>query len=297
MSSITQEDGFTEVIARSVKPVAHLRFQASLSQAGKPGSSEPPLGTPVRPKPNLKNKILVILNGVDGKFKNWRSIMGELKQYYPTLKVSQIKELPKGDSLVIGDSVQDVVILHSETKMKAALGKNVKVSLPKAFQTNKFRNKSLAIKGVPTDITDEEFREFLDLNKIKYVKADRLKSKKDVRVLPIFELEINDPTEAEALISQNLVCNVTGIVYKVEEFRQPVSVTKCFNCQSFGQSAKNCRSKQKCLICDESHSYKGCPNKEARKSKCAHSDGPHVVSYKGCPEYKKQAFRQHLVNN
>ena len=56
-------------------------------------------------------------------------------------------------------------------------------------------------------------------------------------------------------------------------------------------------SKQKCLICDESHSHKGCPNKEARKSKCAHSDGPHVVSYKGCPEYKKQAFRQHLVNN
>ena len=25
--------------------------------------------------------------------------------------------------------------------------------------------------------------------------------------------------------------------------------------------------------------------------------GPHVASYKGCPEYKKQAFRQHVVNN
>ena len=24
---------------------------------------------------------------------------------------------------------------------------------------------------------------------------------------------------------------------------------------------------------------------------------PHVASYKGCPEYKKQAFRQHVVNN
>ena len=95
MSSITQEDGFTEVIARSVKPVAHLRFQASLSQAGKPGSSEPPLGTSVRPKPNLKNKILVILNGVDGKFKNWRSIMGELKQYYLPLKFLRSRNYPK----------------------------------------------------------------------------------------------------------------------------------------------------------------------------------------------------------
>ena len=50
--------------------------------------------------------------------------------------------------------------------MKAALGKNVKVSLPKAFQTNKTQTKSLAIKGVPTDITDKEFQEFFDLNKI-----------------------------------------------------------------------------------------------------------------------------------
>ena len=140
--------------------------------------------------------------------------MGKLRQYHPSLKVSQIKELPKVDFLVIGNIY----------KVKR-IGENVKVSLPKAFQTNKTQNKGLAIKGVPTDTTDEEFQEFLDLIKINYAKAHRLKSKKDGRVLPIFQLEINDPTEAEALISQNLVCNVTGIVYKVEEFCQPVSVT------------------------------------------------------------------------
>ena len=83
----------------------------------------------------------------------------------------------------------------------------------------------------------------------------------------------------------------------MEEFRQPVSVTQCFNCQSFGHSAKNCRSKQKCLICSESHFHKGCHNKEARKHKCANCKGPHVASYKGCPEYKKQTFRQHVANN
>ena len=76
--------------------------------------------------------------------------------------------------------MQDVVIFQSETKMKAALSKNVKVSLLKVFQTNKTQNKSLGTKGVPTDITDEEFWEFLDLNKINYAKADRLKSKKTV---------------------------------------------------------------------------------------------------------------------
>ena len=83
----------------------------------------------------------------------------------------------------------------------------------------------------------------------------------------------------------------------MEEFRTPVSVTQCYNCQSFGHSAKNCRSKQKCLICGKSHFHKGCPNKEARKPKCANCKGPHVASYKGCTECKKQAFRQHVGNN
>ena len=137
--------------------------------------------------------------------------MGELRQYHPSLKVSNVKELLKGDFLIIGDSIQDVIILQNETKMKAASGQKVKISLPKAFQTNKVQNKCLAVKGVPTDITEAEFKEFLDLNKITYVKAERLKSKKDGRILPIFQLDINDPDEAEALILQNLACNVTRL--------------------------------------------------------------------------------------
>ena len=63
--------------------------------------------------------------------------MGELRQFYPSLKLSKIKELPKGDFVVIGDSVQDIIILHSESKMKAALGKNIKVSLPKPSKPTK----------------------------------------------------------------------------------------------------------------------------------------------------------------
>ena len=204
--------------------------------------------------------------------------MGELRQYHPGLKVSSIKALPKCDLVIIGDSLEDVLILQSETKMKAALGQKAKISLPKVFQTNKVSTKSLTVKGVPTDITKAEFKEFLDLNKISYAKVERLKSKKDGRVLPIFQLEITDPDEAEALLSQNLVCNVTGIVYKVEEFRAPISVMQCYNCQCFGHSAKTCTSKQKCLICGENHSHKGCPNRELRKPTCANCKGPHVAS-------------------
>ena len=46
-------------------------------------------------------------------------------------------ELPKGDFVIIGDTLQDVIILQNENKMEAALGTNVKIGLSKAFQTNK----------------------------------------------------------------------------------------------------------------------------------------------------------------
>ena len=285
MSSVNQEDEFTEVARKRKKRKAIS--SPTLPTLQKTCSSEQPPETPVRPKPStLTNKIPVILSGIDKRFKTWRSVMDQLRQYHPSLKVSQAKGLPKGDLLVIGDSVQDIVILQNENKMKAALGQNVKITLLKAYQINRSQNKSLAIKRVPTDITDDEFREFLNLNKISYAKADRLKSKKDGRVLPIFQLEISDPDEAEALLLQNFTCNVTGIVYKVEEFRKPVSVMRCFNCQSFGHSAKNCRSKPKCLICGESHSHKGCPNKEAGKPKCANCMGHMLHLIKGVQSIK-----------
>ena len=298
MSSINNQEGeFTEVHRkRKKRKTSSSPALPSTLQRTRP--SEPPPETPTRPKTSTyKNQMPVILSGIDAKYQTWRQVMGELRQHHPSLKISKVKALAKGNLLVVGDAPQDAVILQTESKMKAALGKNVRVSLPKAYQTTQTKKKCLAVKGVPTDITANEFKEFLDLNKVTYAKAERLKSKKDGRVLPIFQLEISDPAEAEALLSQNLVCNVTGMVYKVEEFRQPVSVRQCFNCQCFGHSAQNCKSKQKCVICGENHSHKGCPKTEAKQPKCANCSGPHVASYKGCPEYKKQAFRQHVVNN
>ena len=71
--------------------------------------------------------------------------MGELRQYHPSFKVSSIKALPKGDFVIVGDSLQDVTILQSETKMKAALGQKVKIG---PYQTNQVPTKSLVVKGV-----------------------------------------------------------------------------------------------------------------------------------------------------
>ena len=222
--------------------------------------------------------------------------MSELTQYHPELRVSRVKDLPNKGFLIIGNTPRDVIILQSETKMKACLGQNVKISLPKAYQT-KEKSKTLVVKGVSTEFTDDEFKAILDFNKIQYAKAERMKSRRDGRAFQMFQLELKDPSEAEALISENITCLKTGIIFKVEEFRAPISVRQCYNCQNFGHSAKNCQAKTKCVICGEGHSHKGCPNKEKKQPKCANCRGPHVANYKGCPAYKKQVFRQHVVDN
>ena len=144
MSSVNKEDEFTEVARKRKKRKAIS--SPTLPTLQKTSSSEQPPETPVRPKlSTFTNKIPVILSG-NKRFKTWRSVTGQLRQYHPSLKVSQVKELPKGDLLVIGDSVQDVVILQNENKMKAAQDQNVKITLPKAYQIDRSQNKSLAIK-------------------------------------------------------------------------------------------------------------------------------------------------------
>ena len=108
--------------------------------------------------------------------------------------------------------------------MKACLGQYVSASLPKAHQIAKAASTTLMVKRVSTKVSETDFKELLELNKIIYAKADHLTSRKDGRVLQVFKLKIKEEAEAEALISQNLTCHTTNIIYKVEEFRSPVSV-------------------------------------------------------------------------
>ena len=179
MSSVRQEDEFTEVTRK------HKKRKASnspmLPTQPKPSSSELSPGTPVRPKPRHENTIPAIMIVITVSMT--KSKLEPTHGRTETVPPQSQNHKHQGTSRrrfcnYRGDSVQDVIVLQSETKMKAALGQKVKVCLPGAFRTSGAQTKSLAIKGVPTDITKTEFKGFLDLNKIIYAKAERLKSKR-----------------------------------------------------------------------------------------------------------------------
>ena len=291
------KEGFTLVDRKKQKkrkaehsPLLHTPpGSCSASSSGSPTGSK-------SSRFSYPNTVPVIFRDADPKFTSVKQVMSELSQYHPELRVSRVKDLPKQGFLIVGNTPRDVIILQNETKMKACLGKNLQISLPKAYQ-NKDKSKTLVVKGVPTEFTNDEFKQVLDHNKIKHAKAERMKSKRDDRILQMFQIELSDPAEAEAIISSKITCPQTGIIFTVEEFRAPISVQQCYNCRNFGHTAQKCKAKIKCVICGEGHSHKGCPNREKQQPKCANCKGPHVANYKGCPAYKKQVFRQHVVDN
>ena len=59
-----------------------------------------------------------------------------------------------------------------------------------------------------------------------------------------------------------IICQKTGIIFKVEEFKTTPSILQCFSCQGFGHKAPNCTKNEKYVVCGEAHSHKNCPNKE-----------------------------------
>ena len=272
-------------------------FQTPASKKRKASGSPslPPASQPTTLPSNYKNKAPLISTGIDPKFNTPIKIMSELRQYHPNLRVLHIKQTKNG-WIFTGDTPKDFAILQSEPEMQQVFGKKVKMSLPKSYHSaDAKKDKILVFKGVSNSITLEDFKQLLDFNKITHAEAVRMKSKRTGKDLPFIKIKSDDQKQAEALISGGLICQKTGIIFKVEEFRITPSIQQCFKCQGFGHKAQNCTKKQKCVVCGEAHSHKDCPNRNKKNPKCANCRGPHVANYRGCPAYKDQALRQHVV--
>ena len=82
-----------------------------------------------------------------------------------------------------------------------------------------------------------------------------MKSKRTGKDLPFIKIKSDDPKQAEALLSGGLVCQKTGIIFRVEEFKTTPSILQCFKCHGFGHKALNCTKKEKCVVCGEAHSH------------------------------------------
>ena len=114
-------------------------------------------------------------------------------------------------------------------------------------------------------------------------------------VLSLFRLQISDPTEAEALISKNLICQVTDIVYKVEDplfWSGNASTAKVLDIRlKIAGLKKNVSSAVRTILTKDDRIKK----QENLRVPTARDHMMHHT--KGVRNTKKHASRQHVVNN
>ena len=85
-------------------------------------------------------------------------------------------------------------------------------------------------------------------------------------MLQMFQIELSDPAEAEAIISNKITCPQTGIIFKVEEFRVPISIQQCYNCQNSDIRPKTVRQKLNVLsVVKATHTKDAQTEKKATK--------------------------------
>ena len=116
-----------------------------------------------------------------------------------------------------------------------------------------------------------------------------MKSRRDGRMLQMFQIELGDPAEAEAIISNKITCPQRSF-FVLLFWSSSVITAKISNIwpKTVGQKL-NVLSVKKATLTKDAQT-------EKKQPKCANCKGPHVANYKRCPAYKKQVFRQHVVD-
>ena len=84
---------------------------------------------------SVHNLVPIIISGVDPKFKTTLLVTSDQKLNHPSFNCTRVKLFKNDNFLIVGDTPKDCAILQYESKMKAAVGPNVKVSLPRAFRS------------------------------------------------------------------------------------------------------------------------------------------------------------------
>lgn len=157
--------------------------------------------------------------------------------------------------------------------------------------------KSIVLKGVKGDFTEENILEELNSLKfanVKIIKISKIRFNRENSSNHHFLVQIsNDSHLSELMKTKHILYQSV----KWEHLKKK-KIFQCKNCQRLGHASSNCHLKYRCVKCSLSHNPGECSITEktdAKQLKCANcGDEGHPASYRGCP-YIKNATK--LVNN
>ena len=168
-------------------------------------------------------------------------------------------------------------------KIKLIADIEVSCSEPRAI-TRKIRTVKVVALGVPLDMDPEVIVEAADA-----VTGRRLKKKVNGLLVDttcvLLEYEDSDKVSEYVYFMWR---RFPLRPYHAEPIR-------CFVCQGFGHTSKNCVRKQpKCSKCAGEHTFSDCQN---ANSKCINCKGDHAATSRACPKYVEVKETLNLVNS
>ena len=161
-------------------------FQTAASRRRNASESPslPPASQSTISPTSYKNRTPLTVKGIDTKYNTQLRTMSELRQYHPSLKVS------------------NSISLKMAGFSKVSLPKISPSCSAKSYHSaDATKGKILVFKGVSTHVTIDDFKELLEYYKITHAEAERMTSKRSGRDLPFIKIKRDIPKQAEALIS------------------------------------------------------------------------------------------------
>ncbi|WP_419608011.1 hypothetical protein, partial [Thiolapillus sp.] len=132
-----------------------------------------------------------------------------------------------------------------------------------------------------SDMSETEIRDELQTQGV--VEVHRVTVKKEGKVIPTntLFLTFNRPDVPKEIV-------VGYLKVKVELFVP--NPLRCFNCNKFGHTSQRCRTTAKCQRCGKDKHEEQCEGPLI----CSNCKGPHAVSAKDCPVWKKEKEIQRI---
>jgi len=148
------------------------------------------------------------------------------------------------------------VTLRTTDSTQFRLVQNALIKLGTEFHTFSLpeeRSIKVVLKGIPTDISNEELKDELESlgYNIKYVRRFGTPDKP----MPICLVHIAANTIAKDIFLLN---NLFFLQISVKPFK-PSGPAKCFSCQRFGHGSRNCGHPPRCVKCAGNHNANACP--------------------------------------
>lgn len=163
-----------------------------------------------------------------------------------------------------------------------------------AYELKSEKKLKVVLRGVLTQITEEDIKKDLTKQGYPVTKVTRMKGQKGFPI-PLVLVEIDKAYKA--IFTKLEFC--CGLSVQVESLRIKTEIIQCHRCQMFGHAQRNCHAEFKCMKCGDGHMSSECLKSRTTSPKCANCGGDHLSSYIKCmknpnnPEVsKKKKFKE-----